>query len=85
MYAIDCIFTKSSDWSYEKEWRVVASKKDDETEFNSNVKISRIILGANISDSDEKVLVSIANDKGIPIYKMSIDNSFYKLNLLKSV
>ena len=81
MYAVDCLFAKSSDWSYEKEWRVVACKSEDISEFNKKVKISKIILGANIDNLSKKKLLSIAKNKGISVYQMSIDDAFYRLNL----
>lgn len=80
-YAIDCLFTKSSDWSYEKEWRAIVVDSKDIAEFNGKVRISKIILGANISDQNKKTLITIAQEKGVPVYQMFIDDSFYKLNI----
>ncbi len=65
--------TKASEWSYEKEFRLV--RVWDEANPSTEDRIIRvsedfiheIILGLNISDSDKHEIVAIARQRNIPI------------------
>jgi hypothetical protein len=75
------LYMKKKDWKYEKEWRFVIPNTDG-TIFNSfkydfgwisPVKPKSLILGEFISEDYEKMLVKIANDKNLPIFKVKSD------------
>lgn len=75
----DSLLTKSSDWSYEKEWRLCSS--GDELpgyRIIPGLKVSAIYIGANSSrDVEEKITAAFGSN--LPIYKMMIDKREYKL------
>lgn len=58
---------KSKDWEYEKEWRIAVDYSDNkDLGFPYEVtKPVSIIMGSRISDSDKKLVLDIAKDKGI--------------------
>jgi hypothetical protein len=58
-------YTKSPDWSYEKEWRITSFKRQDDsglyTDYKFNpIELSSIYLGPLITPADKSALVSIA-------------------------
>ena len=67
--------TKSEDWTYESEYRLVQNyfpkePKPFERIININDDVfSEVILGINISESSEKEIVAICRKKTIPVYK----------------
>ena len=74
---------KSSSWSHESEWRLILYEKAGQEKRYPYItkKPTAIYLGRNISKTNEKILCYIAAEKGIPTYKMTIQegNSTYKL------
>jgi antitoxin component of RelBE/YafQ-DinJ toxin-antitoxin module len=70
---------KSSEWSYEKEWRIIYTNNDVATQSKANVPFSAsptaLYLGRRISHLYERLLKDIANEKGIPVYKMFLDDN----------
>lgn len=78
VYSLDAIFTKSSIWSYEKEWRKVVGA-GEEKDFNSKLSITKVFLGACISPENEMMLKDIASQNNIKVIKMSLDDAYYKL------
>ncbi|NNU94798.1 DUF2971 domain-containing protein [Geobacillus sp. NFOSA3] len=72
--------TKSLEWSYEKEWRLVFPLGSGDKPFNRKVpKPTAIYLGAKISQENREKLIEIAGKKGIPVYQMKIEYSHFKL------
>jgi hypothetical protein len=71
---------KSPEWSYEREWRVVAL---DERDFFQVEPVS-VILGARIDDlPDQKTaLLAIANDSKIPIKQAVIRDDRFELEVV---
>lgn len=61
------VLTKSRDWAYEKEWRIVARQRDGESgdhsdyEFDPSV-VARIYLGCKISARDRAAIIRLAKD-----------------------
>ncbi len=85
------LYMKKKDWKYEKEWRFVVPNTDG-TLFNTfksdfglyaPLKPKSIILGEFISFDYEKMIVQIASEKGINIYKMKSDFSKSAPKLLR--
>ena len=72
---------KSIDWQYEKEWRMFCTVQDDYSNPSNRKyclikKPSALYLGRRISEANEKLLRVKAEEKGIPVYKMKLnDNS----------
>lgn len=74
---------KSNRWRHEQEWRLVFYEKDGQNEKYPNVKEkpTAIYLGRNISAINEKILRNIAAEKGIPVYKMTVQEDSPTYNL----
>lgn len=79
VHAFDSLFIKSKIWSYEKEWRKIVLDDNDIVKFNNDIHISRVYLGANISDDNAKMIKEICREQKIPISQLFLDSSFYKL------
>lgn len=69
---------KSSQWSYEKEWRLIVSKMNDNQDKTpvciDQLRPTAIYYGTRISPINKKMLHLIAKEKGISEYQMYIDN-----------
>lgn len=80
---------KSTEWAYEKEWRIFCSSADPY--FNNQQhsffpkKASAIYLGRKISTYNEKTLKDIAKEKGLPIYKMAVNDKSSTYNLIPKI
>lgn len=69
---------KLSEWSDEKEWRIISHISVN----NGNIlgpTIRSITLGSKISSDDETEIIEIANKRGIECYKMKVSNADFKL------
>ena len=65
---VEAILTKNSVWNYEKEWRLIFLKQDPSLPEKIPCA-SKIILGADISDSNKKLLLSLALKKNLPVFQ----------------
>ena len=75
--------SKSKEWSYEKEWRLIINKKSDERGLAVKViKPSCIILGARISEIHKIMLSLEAKKKDIPIKQIKLDKTKYRLSIV---
>lgn len=75
--------TKSLDWSYEQEWRMVLNlgqiENPPEIMRYLRVKPDCIYLGANISQENEEKLCRLAEENAISVKKMFLTDRTYKL------
>lgn len=66
------LLTKSTDWEYEKEWRLF--KADGQIDIAhkciAKIKPTAVYCGTSMSEKDKSIIVSIAKEKGIPCYQM---------------
>ncbi|MEG0260464.1 MAG: hypothetical protein RR651_11375, partial [Lysinibacillus sp.] len=75
--------SKSNEWSYENEWRMVILKKGDSIDFNKQVITpTSIILGARIEDEKRQRITEIANTKGIPVKEIKMNSFKYHLSVV---
>lgn len=85
---IKSITSKSTDWSYEKEWRIIQDetacgpKWDDKNKgaLLDTISPSSIILGCCASDELTSALMQHCQNHKIPLYKMEKDPLLYRLN-----
>ncbi len=72
LLCIKCLLTKSSDWYYEKEWRVFTHFPDNPKQHSPimNKKAKAIYLGDSIFQEHKQELLSIAEEKEIPCYQV---------------
>ena len=82
---IKCALHKSSQWEYEKEWRLIDSNLRDniisENKTWVSLKPTAIYYGTNISSDNKNRLHSIAQDKNLTEYNMYIDYAFDKYEM----
>jgi len=78
----DLFLTKSKDWSYEKEWRLINEKGDIALPLPGN--ISAVIFGLKMSSMNKKTIRNIFSDNPNIIYKQAekVPNSF-KLKIVE--
>lgn len=76
---------KSSQWSYEKEWRLIVSKLNEFQDKSPvciyHLKPKAIYYGSRISSIHKKLLHLMAKEKGIKEYQMYIDNKSYNYSV----
>lgn len=87
------LFTKSQDWSYEKEWRQINSLKrcddflkeeDDIYLFKYNRDaIEELYLGCNMNPDQKKQILEVVNDWNISVFEMRVNNKHYCLDKVK--
>ena len=87
-YFIKCLVQKSTEWSYEAEWRIIRDdaacgdlwdSKNQGALLNS-ICPSSIILGCEAEDSFIKCVTEYCQENKINLFKMSKDRLEYKLN-----
>ena len=66
---------KSSDWAYEKEWRLINSVDQGCSHPSFKYAPIGIYYGSRISEINKKILHNIAVEKGLKEYEMQIDRS----------
>lgn len=81
------VLFKSTEWEYEKEWRLISTCQTDNIEDFSN-GISAIYLGVNVFNDDNnrrnvEELLHWAKERHIKIFKMFKSNRYYRLNYKK--
>lgn len=71
---------KASAWKYEAEWRIIFycnSQQNTQQEHPFVNKVpSAVYLGRKIKPINEKIILQIAMNKNIPVYKMQIRESY---------
>lgn len=80
--------SKSPEWSYEKEWRIIRDEtvcgsrwdKKNKGALLDAISPSAIILGCCASDELTSVLMQHCQNHKIPLYKMEKDPLLYRLN-----
>lgn len=85
---IQSITTKSEEWGYEREWRIIRDElacgdKWDAEEKGALLDMicpSSITLGCAVENAFEVSVKKFCEDNRIPMYKMQKDTSQYKLN-----
>ncbi|MGL5780381.1 DUF2971 domain-containing protein [Cetobacterium sp.] len=71
---------KSTDWNYEKEWRLIIGAETYEEGILYNVPIPKAIyLGVRINTVHKELLINIAKSKNVKIYQMKMENNRYGL------
>ena len=82
---IKCALHKSSQWEYEKEWRLIDSNLRDniisENKTWVSLKPTALYYGTNISSDNKNRLHSIAQGKNLKEYNMYIDYAFDKYEM----
>lgn len=85
---IESLTSKSSEWSYEKEWRIVQDQKACGDKWDPEKKgalldmisPTSITLGCEVRPEFEKKIHELCQANKIDLYKMEKDLSYYRLN-----
>ncbi len=85
---IHSLTSKSNDWSYEKEWRIIREKEacgdqwDDDKKgaLLDMIRPSSITLGCEATEGFEKAVREYCEESKINLYKMEKDPDLYRLN-----
>lgn len=72
---------KGTDWQYEREWRLTIplGKQSEPYFIVKTPKPVAIYLGLRISNENQERLIKIAKSKGIPVYKMLLPKTSFKV------
>ena len=77
---------KSTEWRQEKEWRLFCTSEDPNFGLEPHSYIRKsptaLYLGRNIKPINEKLLITIAHEQQIPIYKMILPENSQKYKLV---
>lgn len=73
---------KSTDWSYEKEWRIIGVNMEKPVMKLPCAR--KVFLGANIEEATKERLLDIAAKKHIPAYQMYLSPDKYKFEYCKT-
>lgn len=84
---LESLTTKSPEWSYEKEWRIIREDSACGEQWNSEkngallsmVRPSSIILGCMAKPEFENEVYTYCNENKINLFKMQKDSQKYKL------
>jgi Protein of unknown function (DUF2971) len=81
LFALAACLQKSSEWSYEKEWRLAfpAGIIPSSTAYLMP-RPSAIFLGAKITPSARESVLAIVEPKGIPVFHMLLSNNSFRLH-----
>lgn len=76
---------KSDEWQYEKEWRIIIPESlEANPRQNFFVgKPTAVYLGAKISDEDATIVSFIAKTKHIPVYRMHLSPTEFRMGYKK--
>lgn len=74
--------SKSKEWSYEKEWRLIIHRDSNDQGIAVKViKPSCIILGTRVNQNHKIMLSLEAKKKGVPLKQIKLENSKYHLSV----
>lgn len=82
----EALLTKSLDWEYEREWRLILKQQNKAKDFDLRSvfekEIDAIYLGCKMEADDKKELIDITRDKrqSITIFEAFKDRKEFKLN-----
>lgn len=86
LFAYKVILHKSTDWEYEKEWRMITTFRDNYHEVKDRCQVLKkpkaIYFGCKIPTIYKKILGKIADEKNIKKYQMYVkdDSKQYELD-----
>lgn len=83
-FYIDTLTRKSTQWSYEHEWRLLFIAKTKEMNQRIDLPIPKlIILGKNISKENEKKVIEIARNNNVPCFEHAMRKDNYAFELIE--
>lgn len=77
--AVKSVYSKQSQWSYEREWRIVLSADSEEERYIDMPVPKSIYTGFRLDSEIEKEIIATAREWNITVKKASISPDRYKL------
>ena len=78
---VEALLIKSEVWQYEEEWRIICFLKNfNEQKLVENM-ISKVYLGANINEENERLISELAKAKEVPVEKFKISPETFELKI----
>lgn len=80
--AMKLFLSKSKDWAYENEWRIVDTLSEDSEEKGKLLKglnPLKILMGCQIDDTNERKIIKVANKLHISAAKMKMDTKRFRV------
>ena len=78
--------TKSIDWAYEKEWRLIhLTTKGEFVDMPAGIELASIIVGLSADGSDRAEAFAKGNELQIPVFQVDRDYGGYGYDLLLDV
>ena len=78
---VEALLIKSEVWQYEEEWRIICFLKNlNEQKLVENM-ISKVYLGANINEENERLISELAKAKEVPVEKFKIRPETFELKI----
>lgn len=75
---------KQNDWAYEKEWRIVHAIGPEHANFEMSMpKPAAVLLGSQVSSSDEETMRQLCKNRSIPLKRMVQEPGTFKLKPLQ--
>lgn len=82
-YQLGIAFTKSTEWEYEKEWRLIEINDEDQKGKNGFlipfVRPKRIYMGCRISDQLREDIIKCCYANNIDLYQMKLVSGTFRL------
>lgn len=83
-FYIDSLTRKSTQWSFEHEWRLLILAKSKQKSQAIDLPIPKqIILGKNISEKNENRIIQIASINNVPCFKHVMRKDNYAFELIE--
>jgi hypothetical protein len=78
--------TKSIDWAYEKEWRLIhLTTKGESVDMPKGIELASIIVGLSADESDREKALAKGNELQIPVFQVDRDYGGYGYDFLLDV
>lgn len=81
-FRLQCTFTKSLEWEYEKEWRMLKTDESATGRAGCTIpflKPEKVYMGCKIEDGLKEDLKTICAEQGIVLYQMRMKPGTFKL------
>jgi hypothetical protein len=83
-FLMNSLTLKSSEWHYEKEWRLLLLALNTEKMQKVQMPVPKeIVLGLNITSENQSRLIEIANIKQVPCYQMFKESNSFQFRFEK--
>lgn len=74
-------FFKSDIWSYEKEWRILKPKENEEEIFKKIILMPKAIyIRYKMPEENKKKLITLCENNNLECWQMQLDENEYKLS-----